>query len=532
MLEGLSEFLNVRFEERTIRDDHGVDAWFLHEADHESLRRVAHSSCPSYATIRDDLLVPCGESSAIEFTSHFALPPILNGRRISADEVVNVKALPEEFYDTTIIASKAERPVWVVQQSHGFHHHCVSLEVPELTEEEPLFEQFNVKQFVHLLPLLLFIRTVAEDQRWEQPPLRACFMFDDPNLHWRKYGFIDFSKVAEHARMHNYHVSFAMIPLDTWFVHKPTASLFQQYRDQLSLLVHGNNHISKELGRVLSDEKQNRNLQHALRRIGEFERRSSVEVSKVMAPPHGAWSEGSLAEMAHLGYEAACISRGSLHRYNRQATSVRMLGMNPSDIIGGLPVLPRFRLSGSCHNGILVAALLHQPIILVGHHQDVAEGLQLLSDLSEFVNNLGTVRWSNMTRIARSHYAQRLDGRILLVRMFTRRIKVIVPEGTSHIVVERSRQKGVELRTFAWRLQSEGSEWTYQHPEKPIPVQPYQEIEIVDQIPVSPLTVGRKYRNFKFWPVVRRQLTEARDRLAPVIKGLRRSLSARPRIKQ
>ena len=65
--------------------------------------------------------------------------------------------------------------------------------------------------------------------------------------------------------------------LDTWLIHKPTALLFQQYRDQLSLLIHGNNHIAQELARPYEDEGLNGDLQQALRRIDEFERRSGVE---------------------------------------------------------------------------------------------------------------------------------------------------------------------------------------------------------------------------------------------------------------
>jgi hypothetical protein len=64
-------------------------------------------------------------------------------------------------------------------------------------------------------------------------------MLDDPNLHWRTYGYVDYAQIAAHAKIHNYHMSFAMIPLDTWYVHKPTALLFQQNRNQISLLFHG-----------------------------------------------------------------------------------------------------------------------------------------------------------------------------------------------------------------------------------------------------------------------------------------------------
>jgi hypothetical protein len=424
-----------------------------------------------------------------------------------------------------VLASKAGAPLWTMQEVEGNRHHYVSSPIPKLNDHEPLFQHFNGRQFLKLLPLLLFLRALTENQSWEPPPLRACFMFDDPNLHWQTYGFIDFAQIAAHAQLHNYHVCFATIPQDTWFVHKPTALLFQQYRDQLSLLIHGNDHIAEELARPYSNEEQNRNLQQALRRIGAFERRSGVEVSRVMVPPHGACSEITFGEMAQLGFEGACISRGSLRRHNGQATWLRTLGMGPSDIIGGLPIFPRFSLSGSCHNSVLIAALLHQPIIARGHHHDVAEGLHLLADASGFVNSLGTVHWTGMERIARSHYARMLEGKILRVRMFTKRIEVCVPEGTNQIWVERPWLQGAEALPLAWRFLSERSEWKTQHPDELINVMPDQKIEIVSEPTPPPFIDAKNDRKLRLWHVVRRQLTEARDRLAPVLRRVSTFLS-------
>ena len=153
-------------------------------------------------------------------------------------------------------------------------------------------------------------------------------MFDDPNLHWPTYGFIDFAQIAAHAQMHNYHVSFATIPLDTWFVHMPTAALFKQHSDRLSLLIHGNDHITEELARDYSEKERSRILLQALGRIGELEHRSGVVVSRVMVAPHGACSEKVLEEMAQLGFESACISSGSLRHYNGQATWLRTIGID------------------------------------------------------------------------------------------------------------------------------------------------------------------------------------------------------------
>jgi hypothetical protein len=518
MLNVLGEVLDARFEDRTFGDDVGIDAWFFPEADRETLHNIARCNHPCYAVIHDGQLVPCGKSSTVEFSRHPALPSVLFDRQIRADEAVNLMALPPLYQNMKILASKAGAPVWAIKEREGQYYHYVSLTVPELNDGEFLFQYFNGKQFLQLLPFLIFLQTLTAEQHWEQPPLQACFMFDDPNLHWRTYGFVDFAQIAGHAQIHNYHACFATIPQDTWFVHKPTALLFRQYCDQLSLLIHGNDHIAQELARPQSDGERNRNLRQALRRIDRFERRSGIKVSRVMVPPHGACSESTLREMAHLGFEAACISKGSLRRYNGQADWLRTLGMSPLDIIAGLPVFQRFPLSEDYQNTILIAALLRQPIIARGHHQDVSDGLQLLADVSGFVNSLGTVRWSDMKQISRSHYTQRFEGRILRVRMLTKRIEIVVPDGITNIVVERLKLQGTETSPTAWRRSDEGPEWKFHHPDGLIPVLPRQKIEIVDELPPSSFSDASAVDKFRLWPVVRRQLTEARDRMAPVKK--------------
>lgn len=516
-LAALGDVFHVRFEGRTLGDDAGLDAWFLREVDPETMRRIALSQCPCYAVVRDSQRMPCGEAPLIKFSRHPVLPPALGGRQVETDEAAALKSLPKYTENMIALATKAGAPVWAMQEVEGRRNYYVSGEVPELNEGEPLFSYFHGSRFLLLLPLILFLRDLTNDHRWEQPPLQACFMFDDPNLHWPTYGFIDFAQIAAHAQKHNYHVCFATIPQDTWFVHMPTALLFQEHRDQVSLLIHGNDHIAQELARPFSDEERKGNLVQALRRIGMFERRSGVEVAKVMVPPHGACSENTLGEMAELGFEAACISQGSLRRYNADAAWVRTVGMRPSDVIGNLPVFPRFPLTGSCRNNILLAALLNQPIIARGHHHDIAEGLQLLADVSEFVNSLGPVRWTDMKRISRSHYARRVEGDVLRVKMFTKRIEVCAPEGTNQILVERPWLQKTDSTPLAWRLQDDRSTWKLSGADEPIPLLPGQKIDIVSELPASPLVHADKVRGFRLWPVMRRQFTEARDRLAPLL---------------
>lgn len=518
MLDALSEVFHVRFEERELGDDVRLAAWVLDEATGDTLQRSHKAGFPSYVVIHNKQGAPEGERSTIEFSMDPALPALLRGRQVNTEEARKINALPQLPENASVLASKVGAPVWAMQEIEGRQHHWVSWPIPELNDGEGLFQYFHGQQFLQLLPLLQFLRTVTEDRRWKPPPLQACFMFDDPNLHWRRYGFIDFAEMANHAQIHTYHVCFATIPLDTWFVHTPTAVLFQQYGKHVSLVIHGNDHTAEELARIYTDAERDRTLRQSLGRISAFEDRSGVQVARVMVPPHGACREVALSQMAQLGFEAACISSGSLRRYNAGAPWINTLGMRPSDIIGGLPVFNRFPLSGRCHNSILAAALLHQPIIARGHHSDVAGGLGLLADLSSFVNSLGTVHWADMERISRSHYARRIDGRDLYIRMFTRWIEVCVPEGTNQIWVERPEFWSGESMDLSWRVASKSLEWTAHRPDAPIPARPNERLEISIRFPTTRCIDAKDVRRFRLWPVVRRQLTEARDRMSPVLR--------------
>src|SRR6266480_3662974 len=102
-------------------------------------------------------------------------------------------------------------------------------------------------------------------------------MFDDPNLHWRSYGYIHYPELVDHARRHNYHACFATVPMDSWYAHPKTASLFRENRTRVSLLIHGNDHTYYELAVARSDESRQALAAQALRRIERLERLSAVE---------------------------------------------------------------------------------------------------------------------------------------------------------------------------------------------------------------------------------------------------------------
>ena len=517
-LDALGEVTGVRFEERTFGDDAGIDGWILQEPESTFLHAVTHCERPCYIIVSRNHLVSCGDSSTISFSGHQVLPLLIRGKKIKTVEIAELKALPQSLRNGTTIASKGETPVWVTQEYKKSSHHFVGIPIPELSDGEYIFQYFFGNRFIHILPLWLFLRALTQDQRWEPPPLRACFMFDDPNLHWRTYGHINFEKILQHSIRHNYHISIATIPLDAWYGHMPTVSLFKQNPDRLSILIHGNDHIAKELSLSCSDSRCEWILRQALWRIEELERRSGLEISKVMAPPHGACSERFLKKMGEVGFEAACISRWSLRHYNDQATWLNKIGMKPSDTIVGLPVFARFRMTPTCQNSILIAALLDQPIIPIGHHHDIADGFGLLSNLSEYINSLGTVLWADMKKISRFNFSQRYDGNILQIRMLTKRIEISVPEGINQIYIENDSSKLSEYNPLQWRVLGEKMEWNFLFQDEAIPTHYGQNIEIMshNRNPVSFDTTT--FNKLDMWPMLRRQITEIRDRISPFLR--------------
>jgi hypothetical protein len=74
--------------------------------------------------------------------------------------------------------------------------------------------------------------------------------------------------------------------------------------------------------------------------------------------------------------------------------------------------------------------------------------------------------------------------------------------------------------SLAWKRLSESTEWYPHHPDEPIPVLPGQKIEIVSEPLTAPFIDTKNVRNFRLWPVVRRQITEARDRIAPLVRQI------------
>ena len=285
----------------------------------------------------------------VQFGGAQCLEPCLRHQVMTENLDTGGCSIPVQSGDE-ILASTASGAVWV-NRSSGLGAACqlVGFPLPSLARGEYLFERLNGRRFMQLLPLMHFLRQVVKDIDWKCPASRACFVFDDPSLYWHSYGFLNFHALAAHAVKHNYFASVATIPLDAWWVNSRVAATLRSSHPRLSLLIHGNNHTSKELVSQTNGVPPLAIAAQALQRMEGIERRHGVAFSKIMEAPHGAVGDSFFAPLLALNYEAALTSTELLVKNNPRMVWPAGIGMDMTEILGGgLPVLPE---SGCRPNG-------------------------------------------------------------------------------------------------------------------------------------------------------------------------------------
>jgi len=438
------------------------------------------------------------------------------GRTLPDTSIGESVCLTKEPADK-VVARKGENSLWIRQTGGPSAVDLVAFNPPEITGTDYLFQFFQRDNWARLLPILHFAQEVSE---WELPPPRATLMFDDPNLHWKSYGYINYERIIQHASRYNYHASFATVPMDSWYVHGRTAHLFRENPSRVSLLIHGNDHTYFELTKVSTRKKQEALAAQALRRIQRLERLVGLDVPRVMAPPHGACCYGMANILLRTGFEAACISRSSLMKRNPNSVWPITIGMNPAEFFGGgLPIIPRYNIRWD-ETYPLFAAFLGQPIIPVGHHDDASSGLDFLRQSADLINSVDRVRWMDMKSIARTNFCTRRDGETLHIKMYSRKIRLRVPDGFKHLCVHRPWLDGNTEEKLQLIKAGPVVEIIKSCQREHISVREGEDIEVASIFPN--MIDHQKVRIFRSppWAIARRQLCEGRDRLRPAMDGL------------
>lgn len=509
----------VRFEGRASAELNDLGG-ALDLGDGAQAAAVAAAGIPSLSARRSE---PAEDGDSADLAlSEFAEPDSrLRGARLPdrrLDGALRAGGGLETAAGTTVLASCRGKAVWI----RDGHQSTALLSPRELEPGEALRERLRDGRSAALLPLVHFLRELTAPVAWQPPPARACFLFDDPNLHWPSYGFVRLAELGRHAREHGYHASLATVPLDGWLGHPAAVRAMRESSGALSLTVHGNDHYGAELEAIDSEQRALGLAAQALRRTRAFGRRHGVPVEPVMVPPHEECSQATMRALRRCGFEAITMTRPfpwlaptPRSWLTRPPEAGPLVGWGPSDRAEGLAVFLRHPFVDRSPAELALRAFLGQPLILYGHQTDLRDGLGVLGEAAADVNRLGPTHWCSLGGIAAGSYETRRQGSTLEVRPATRRTLVELPDDVEQLLVS-PREDGTGSTPS--RLLVDGRP----HPlDDPIPINPGTKVELQlsydDELDLA--SVPAPPRQPLALP--RRLLSEGRDRLAPLLARAR-----------
>jgi hypothetical protein len=350
---------------------------------------------------------PSSKRRSVALSGAAALARPLRGAHLSDDHAVAFEDHSRRAGET-ILATLDGSPAWV-RQSGPRPRHRVACAPAELQQGEAMRERLQAGRNLALLAIIQFLRDL--DPRSRDRPLQAAFVIDDPNLHWPSYGHIRYAKLLGHAREHGYHVAIAMTPLDGWLAHPGAVRVFSAGARHLSICIHGNDHDGPELARGDSWSANLALANQALRRSAAFERRTGLTVDRVMVPPHERITESAAHALRVSGFQAICTTRpypwlavSSDVSWLQGPPEVSALsGWKAREIVAaGVPMLLRTDFFYPREDHVL-RAFLGQPMILYGHHDLLADGLDVLAQAAQELNGLGDVQWTSLGGIAQAY---------------------------------------------------------------------------------------------------------------------------------
>ncbi|HEY2789150.1 MAG TPA: hypothetical protein VGI72_06800 [Gaiellales bacterium] len=422
------------------------------------------------------------------------------------------------------LALAGGRPIWTQSDPRDGDCQVVSAVPDALGEHEFLRDHLTAGRFWSLLPVVQFVRRIALGDSERSSPLRACFVIDDPNVRFSSYGHVHFRELARDARECGYHVAVATIPLDLLLPGCRAVGVFREHPSELSLVVHGNDHVHRELERRRSAAAAERMIMSAAARVARFEPRTGIRIDRLMCPPHGGCSEQTLEALFRCGFLGLAASRPFPWEGFSDHLRWRLGGWLPAQMGGGgLPVLPRYPLGRSLDD-LVFRAFLDQPLIVYCHHDDLRHGLAPLRAAAARAAELGDVRWMSLASIARASAACRDEGAVATVTPYSRDLRIRRPAApTIEIEIPRTFGAGDALRVVVdgmphdVRLRPDGGGTVVV--ANPATTDGLR-IRIDARGDVAPATL-RDWRP-RAWPVARRAMTEARDRTLPLLHTLRR----------
>jgi len=456
-------------------------------------------------------------NNRISFTNSNLLDYRLRNKILDDFDYSSLSSISTKKNDV-VFASICNNPVWIKRKINNTDLDIASTVLEELNNNNLLLDYFYKNGFFSLIPLIHFLREITSDNGYKMPSLKACFIIDDPNIRFLSYGYIKYIDLVSNAKIFNFHISLATIPLDLWWISKKSLKFFNNNKDYISLSIHGNNHLKEELLVNKYDGYEDKTIYQALKRICKFQKKYSYKIDKILVPPHGMASKKMLNSSAKLGLFAITVSRPYpwTDKYNEKQyeyfNDSSSLNFFPSDFVEGFSIIPRKKMNYT-NNEILLSFFLNKPIILYSHMSDFRNGYSNLTEKAEYINSFEKVEWISLENISISNYAQKIENDVLNVLLFSNKVNLTIPENIKQIKVKIFKFFGnvediyLEINNSFYPMIKSNKSLE----SNIIDVNSNDNIEI--QIKFTKENIDIKNPKFSIKPIIRRILTETRDRI-------------------
>jgi len=225
----------------------------------------------------------------------------------------------------------------------------------------------------------------------------ACLIIDDPLLR-PKYGCLDFEKLLEKMKIHNFFTEIAFIPWNYKRSDAKTVRLFAENADYYAICVHGCNHTGNEFGN--GNYQQLCSLSStALWRMEQHKRLTGLPYDPVFVFPQERFSSVAVRALKDQGYIAAF--NGTLQANDREEPPAIEYQRSICSIYHDFPLFLRRKPS---HKSRIIQDMASgRPIIIVDHHGAFRNGYREITDAVDWINSLGKVKWTSLLHIA-EHY--------------------------------------------------------------------------------------------------------------------------------
>ena len=225
----------------------------------------------------------------------------------------------------------------------------------------------------------------------------ACLIIDDPLLKPR-YGCLDYAKLLQEMKEHRFFTEIAFIPWNYKRSNPKTVRLLADNADYYAICVHGCNHLGNEFGGVNYQELRSLSST-ALWRMEQHKKISGLPYDPVIVFPQGRFSSVAMQALKDQGYFAAFNS-------NIRATDGEELPaleyLKPATTIyHDFPLFLRRYPKDKSH--FIQDMASGRPIIIVEHHGVFKNGYKTMTDLVDWINSLGNIKWCSLLDIA-EHY--------------------------------------------------------------------------------------------------------------------------------